>query len=449
MNTIVTNQPKGGVMPSLKFQKPQTFVLANGLKVLVVANHKLPRVTFQLQIDHPLFTEGDKKGVDSLTSALLGKGSLNITKEAFFEEIDFLGLEMQFHASGAKAEGLSKYAGRILELFAEGCLHPNFTQEELDKERNKLIEALRSNEKNVQHTLARIENSVTFGENHPKGEFTTEATLNCVTLADVIANYQNYFNPQQAYLVIIGDVNFETVQTKVTALFSNWKANPYPTTTYDVPPTVAQTQITWVNMDHAVQTDISVVNTMDLPMNDPDYFPVVIANQILGGGADGRLFLNLREKHGWTYGSYSTIGAGKYTQKFKASAQVRHNVVGDAILEILKEIKLLRTTLVSEADLQLAKSKYIGNFIMQSQKPEAIARYALHTEIQNLPFDFYENYIENMNRVSAEDVLRVAQHYFLADNCHVFAVGKGTAIRSELEKTGITTVVVDNFGESI
>lgn len=439
MSTIVTNQPKAGTLPSLKFQKPQTFTLTNGLKVMVVANHKLPRVTYQLQIEHAPFSEGEKKGVDALTSLLMGKGSQTISKEAFFEEIDFLGFDMQFHSSGAKAVGLSKYAGRMLELLAEGCLKPNFTQEELDKERNKLIESLRSNEKNVQHTLARIENAITFGKNHPKGEFTTETSLNQVTLEDVKANYQNYFSPQHAYLVIIGDVDFEAVQAKVTALFSDWKETAYPITTYENPPVVSQTQLHWVNMDNAVQTDISVTNTMELPMNSPDYFAVVIANQILGGGADGRLFLNLREKNGWTYGSYSSIGAGKYVQKFKASAQVRPSVVGDAINEILIEIKLIRTDLVSDADLELAKSKYIGNFIMQSQKPEAVARYALHTEIQNLPLDFYEKYIENMNRVTAEDVLRVAQKYFLVDQCHVFAVGKGEDIKAGLEKTRLET----------
>lgn len=140
-------QPKPGVSPKVNIKKPQTFSLPNGLKVMVVENNKLPRVSFSLSLDNSPAAEGDKKGVESLTSSLLGNGSTKISKDAFNEEIDFLGADMNFYSSGASASGLSKYSGRLLELMADGALNPNFTQEEFDKSKEKLIEGLKTQEK--------------------------------------------------------------------------------------------------------------------------------------------------------------------------------------------------------------------------------------------------------------------------------------------------------------
>lgn len=435
MNLDLNIQPLAGILPELYFQEPNRFELSNGLKVLVVENHKLPRVSLHLQIDRDLFTEGNKKGVDALTSSLLGKGSKKISKENFYEETDLLGFELYLHSTGGKAVGLSKYAGRMIELFAQALLFPNFTQEELEKERLKMIEALRSNEKNVQNTLTKIENALIFGPSHPKGEFITEDTLKNVSLADIQNNYNTSFRPQDAYLIIIGDIQLDVVKEKIRSEFSDWSKNSSPTQILSIPPTIDTTEINWVNLPNAVQTEISVVNTIHFPMNSPDYFSVIMANQILGGGADGRLFLNLREDKGWSYGAYSSVSASKTTTKFKVSTQVRNEVVANAIDEIVKEIQKLRNELVNDSELSLVKSKYIGHFIMQSQKSESIARYALNREIQKLPHDFYRNYIQQINAVQPEDILRVAQKYFLADNCLIVIVGNGNEIKQELFNT--------------
>ena len=157
-------QPKPGPAPSINIKKPETFSLPNGLKVLVVENHKLPRVSFNLSIDNTPYAEGDKKGVDDLTSSLIGNGSTKTSKDAFNEEIDFLGANINFFSSGAYASGLSKYASRILELMAEGALSPNFTQEEFDKEKDKLIEGLKTQEKSVTAVAGRVENVLAYGK---------------------------------------------------------------------------------------------------------------------------------------------------------------------------------------------------------------------------------------------------------------------------------------------
>ncbi|MGH2665912.1 M16 family metallopeptidase [Flavobacterium sp.] len=427
-------QPKPGPSPTINVGKPSSFVLKNGLKVLVVENHKLPRISFNLTIDNAPYTEGDKKGVSELTSALIGNGTKKMTKDAFNEEVDFLGADINFQSNGAFASGLSKYSGRIMELMADGALNSIFTQEELDKEKAKLIEGLKSNEKSVTSVAGRVEDVLAFGKNHPSGEYLSEATINNVTLNDVVLNYNTYFVPGNAYLVIVGDVALKDIKKMVEKQFGPWKKATAPSLTYTDPSNVQYSQINFVDMPNAVQSEIALVNTVNLKMTDKEYFAGILANQILGGGGEGRLFMNLREKHGWTYGAYSSLGSGKYVEKFRSEASVRNAVTDSAVVQFFNEVKRIRTELVSEEDLKVAKAKYIGNFVMQIQKPATIARYALNTETQGLPLDFYENYIKNINAVTAEDVKAAANKFFMADNTRVVIVGKASEVLPGLEK---------------
>ena len=424
-------QPKAGPAPTININKPQSFVLKNGLKVLVVENHKLPRVSFNLTLDNPPYAEGTKKGVSDLLSSMIGNGTQSVSKNAFNEEIDFLGANINFWDSGASANGLSRYSKRILELMADGALNPLFVQEEFEKE--KIIEGLKSEEKSVSAIAGRVENVLTYGKEHYKGEYTSEETLKNVTLNDVILNYNTYFAPSNAYLVIVGDVNFKDVKKEVERLFGKWKKATAPQLTYSDPKDVQYSQINFIDVPNAVQSEIALVNLSNLKMTDKEYFAALLANQILGGGGEGRLFLNLREKHGWTYGAYSSIGSGKYINKFRSGSSVRNVVTDSAIVEVFNELKKIRTELVSEEDLKNAKAKYIGNFVMQIEKPSTIAGYALNKETQGLPEDFYENYIKNINAVSAEDIKNAANKYFLADKTRVVIVGKAGDVLPGLE----------------
>lgn len=426
-------QPKAGPAPSININKPQSFVLKNGLKVLVVENHKLPRVSFNLTLDNPPYAQGNKKGVSDVLSSMLGSGTETISKDAFNEEIDFLGANINFYDSGASGNGLSRYSKRILELMADGALNPLFDKTEFEKEKTKLIEGLKADEKSVSAIARRVENVLAFGKEHYKGEFTSEETLNNVTLDDVIINYNTYFVPANAYLVIVGDVNFKDIKKEVERLFGTWKKATAPQLTYTAPKDVQYSQINFIDTPNAVQSEIALVNLSNLKMTDKEYFSVLLANQILGGGGEGRLFLNLREKHGWTYGAYSSIGAGKYINKFRSSASVRNTVTDSAVVEFFNELKRIKTDLVSEEDLRNAKAKYVGNFVMQIEKPSTIAGYALNKETQGLPENFYENYIKNINAVTAEDIKNAANKYFLSDKTRVVIVGKAADVLPGLE----------------
>ncbi|MFH6961469.1 M16 family metallopeptidase [Flavobacterium plurextorum] len=442
-------QPKPGNPPVVNIKKPQTFVLANGMKVLVVENHKLPRVSFNLTLDNAPFTEGNKKGVDELTSSLIGNGTKKTAKEAFNEEIDFYGASINFSSSGAYASSLSKYSGRVLELLAEGALQPNFTQSEFDKEKAKLLEGLKADEKSVPAIASRVVDVLAFGKNHPSGEYLSEQTVKNVTLADVQANYATYFVPENAYLVIIGDIKFKEAKAAVEKLFNGWKKQSAPKNTYPNPENVSKLQIDFVDVPNAVQSEISLVNTVNLRMSDPDFFPAVIANQILGGDFNSYLNMNLREQHAWTYGASSSIGSGKYVTKFKASSAVRNTVTDSAVVQFIKEIKRIRTEKVSEDVLKNVKAGYIGRFVMQVEKPQAVARYALNIETEKLPADFYEKYIQTINNVTADDIYRVANKYFLLDNMRIVIAGKGSDVITGLEKLQIPIYYFDKYGNPV
>jgi zinc protease len=440
-------QPTPGPAPKININKPQTFKLANGLTVMVVENHKLPRVSFSLSTDNPPYTEGIKKGVDEITSSMMGNGSLTVSKEKFNEEIDFLGADINFYSSGASASGLSKYSKRILELLADGALYPNFVQEEFDKEKEKLIEGLKTQEKNISVVARRVENVLAYGKNHPSGEFLSEETIKNVALTDVVTNYNSYFVPSNAYLVVIGDINPSEIKTQIENLFSTWTKATAPSLSYTDPKNATLTQINLVDMPNAVQSEISVINTVKLRMSNPDYFPVIIANQVLGGDFNSYLNMNLREAHGWTYGASSSIGANKYSpMKFKANSQVRNAVTDSAVVEFLKEIKRIRTEPVAAETLANVKASYVGKFVMQIEKPQTIGRYAVNIEVEELPTDFYENYIKNINAVTAEDVMRVANKYIMYDNLRIVIAGKASEILTPLEKLGIPIYEFDKFG---
>lgn len=442
-------QPKPGPAPKINIGKPQTFELPNGLKVLVVENHKLPRVSYSLTIDTPPYAEGAKKGVSDMTGALMGNGTKTVSKDDFNEEVDFLGASINFSSSGAFASGLSKYSQRILELMADGALNPLFTQEQFDKEKAKLLEGLKSQEKSVPAIARRVENVLAYGKNHPRGEYVSEETVNAITLEDVKQNYITYFTPSNAYLVIVGDVKFNDVKSSVEKLFTTWKKGTAPAASYTNPKDVQYTQINFVDAPNAVQSEIAAVHITNLKMTDKDYFAALLANQILGGDFNSYLNMNLREAHGWTYGARSILRGNKYVNNFAATTQVRNAVTDSAVVEILKEIKRIRTEKVSDDVLKNVKAGYVGNFVMQIEKPATVARYALQTKTQGLPADFFENYIKNINAVTADDILRVSKKYFLADNLRILVVSKGADVLPGLEKLNIPIFYFDKYGNKV
>jgi len=429
-----SKMPEAGPAPEINLEDPQTFEMKNGLKVLVVENHKLPRVSIQLRLDNAPVLEGEKAGVSSLTGSLLGKGSKNISKDEFNEEVDFLGARISFGSQSAYASALSKYFQRILELMADAAIHPNFMQEEFEKEKQKILTGLKSQEKDVKAIASNVSGALSYTKSHPYGEFATEESVNNVTLDDVQKFYANYFLPANAYLVVVGDVEFKEVKKLVEEYFTPWTKGTPPSFGFSSPSDALYTQINFVNVPNAVQSEITVGNLVELQMKDPDYLPALLANEILGGGGEGRLFLNLREDKGYTYVSYSRLGNDKYApSRFRAVASVRNIVTDSSVVELLKEIENIRKSPISKEELENTKAKYTGRFVMALEDPQTIAEYALDIETENLPRDFYTTYLERVNAVTAEDVQKAAQKYIKPENTRIVITGKASEVLPNIE----------------
>ena len=450
-----SQQPQPGPAPVIQLGEPERFTLNNGLTVLIVENNKLPRAAVSLSLDNSPIAEGELAGVSAMTAALLGKGSATIDKDSFNEEVDFMGATIDFGSQSASASSLSRYFGRVLELMADAALHPNFTQEEFDKEKDILLDGIKSGEKSVTTAARRVENLLAYGKDHPYGEYVSKESVERVKLADVDAFYKRYFLPNNAYLVIVGDVDAGDLKKQVKKLFGKWKKKNLSTDPIPDVTNVSTTQIDFVNMPNAVQTEVTVQNTVSLRKKDADYFPLLIANGILGGGGEARLFLNLREDKGYTYGSYSSMGNNKYTaSRFRASASVRNAVVDSAVVELLYEIDRMKKEVVSDEELNRAKAKYVGSFVRAVEQPSTVAAYALEIETEGLPDDFYTTYLESVNNVTKEDIQRVAQKYFLVDQARIVVTGKASEVLDNLEKvqfneSDISVSYYDKYGNVI
>ena len=426
--------PESGPTPEIFFGKPQTFILDNGLTVMVVENNKLPRASASLSFDNPLIFEGEIAGVSSILAEMIGNGTQSISKEDFIEEVDFMGASLNITGSGAFAGSLKRYFPRVLELMSQAVLEPLFTQEEFDNQKNLIKESLKTSEKDVSTAASRVQNFITYGANHPNGEFISQASLDKASFNDAIDFYNNFSSPNNAYLVILGDIEFEEIKLMVTDLFSSWESKEVVTSSFPEPKNPDETEVIFVDMPNGVQSVVTVINSIDFNKKEPDYFPALVATRILGGGGAGRLFNNLREDKGWTYGSYSSISESYKTKGLVlAQAQVKNEVTDSAAVELLIELDKMRNKLVTDEELMSTKAKYTGNFVMSLENPATIAGFARNIITQDLPEDYYNSFLENINNVTKEDVQNAAQTYFSPNKTRIFITGKGSEILEKIE----------------
>lgn len=430
-----SKMPASGPTPEIKLVEPYTFKLKNGLQVLVVTDTKLPSINFSLNLNTPPIYEGDKAGVQSLTSAIMGKGTKTMPKETFNEEVDFLGAFISVSTGGGYASTLSKYKDQVFKMFVDAALNPNFTQEELDFEREQLIAGIKSGENSAAAIASKVRSALVYGKNHPAGEFATEETINSVTVEDLEKFYRTYFVPSNGYLVISGDIKGKEAKKLVNKYLNYWSKGTAPSVTYPEVKDVPFTQVNFIDVPNAVQTELAVMNVSELKMNHPDYFAATVANSILGGSFGSYLNMNLREANGYTYGAGSRIGANRfYNSSFAATTKVRNEVTDSAVVEIMNEMERIRNTFVDDKILATTKAEFLGDFIMSSEDKEVVADRAITIKTNNLPEDFYKNYIANINAVTKEDVKRVANKYFKTENARIILVGKASDVLENLDK---------------
>jgi len=289
-------------------------------------------------------------------------------------------------------------------------------------------------EKNEPSSIAKnIASVLRYGKEDPYGEIVTEESLNNINI-DLLKNYhKNYFRPNVAYLVIVGDINIKEAKKQAKKYFGTWKRADVPKQQYSNWPSYDTPKVAIANRDGSNQSVILVTHTVPLTPGHPDAIKATVMNQILGGGSfNTRLFQNLREDKAYTYGSYSRLSTDKRIGYFSASAQVRTSVTDSALNEIIYEINRMQKELVSDNDLQLIKNMMTGSLSRSLEDPQTIANFALNIERYNLPSDYYHTYLEQVAAVTAEDVKQMAIKYLKPEQAIIIAVGQADKIEESM-----------------
>ena len=440
-----TKPPAAGAAPILQIGNPVTYKLANGMTLLVVENHKLPEVTATYRIDQGPITEGAKAGVMSIMGRMLNEGTTLHPKAVFNEEVEQMGSNVNLNEAGGYASALTRYFDKAFMLMSEALQKPAFEQASFDKLKSQTITGLKSNDRNAKAISGRVVTALLYGTHSAEGEFETEQTVSGLKLDDVKKYYSMYITPSHGFLTFVGDITPIKAKELAEKAFSNWHGSNITLAAEHNVNNPSKTEVDLIDVPNAVQSEITVTNLVNLPMNNADYFPVLLANNILGGGGDARLFMNLREKHGYTYGAYSSISAGRYQTPFSATASVRNEKVDSAVIQILYELNNIRNNKVSDEELKNAKALYAGNFALGLEDPARTASFASNIIINNLPKDFYKTYLQKINAVTASDVQRVAQKYFNYNDTRIIVVGKASVVQPGLSKLNYALNTYDKF----
>ncbi|MCS6953665.1 MAG: pitrilysin family protein [Bryobacterales bacterium] len=427
----------------VKLPRPVEATLDNGLTVLIMEDHRLPTISLQLLISGAggLYDPKELPGLASLTAEMLREGTKTRSSRQIAEEIERLGAGLNAAAGFGSPEavmtasGLSDNFEAWFGLFTDVLLNPSFPAEELknlkDRRRVQLRQQRASPSFLAQERFARA----VYGD-HPAAVIApTLESLDRIRPEDLARWHRERWAPQNAILAIAGDVRAKELIPKLNQWLAGWKRTELRETLPAHPKPAPERRIYLVNRPNSVQTTVAMGN-IAIDRRSPDYIPMVVMNRIVGGGPAARLFLNLREEKGYTYGVYSFFSAAKYPGPWRAGGDMRTEVTEGAMTEFLNEIRRIREELVPEAELEEAKRAVVASFALSLERPEEVLSYAITRKLYGFPEDYWDTYPAKIMAVTAADVQAVARKYIQPEALQIVAVGDGAKIRGVLEKYG-------------
>ncbi len=430
-----SKRPEPAAAPKIKIGQYEKFELANGLKVFVIENHKLPTVSVSLTIDKDPMLEKDKVGLSSMAGDLMSAGTTTRTKEQIDEEIDFIGGNITTYSSGFFVSALKKHTDKVLTIATDILYNPTFPQEELDKMKKRTISSIKSAKTSPDAMINNVSSVLNFGKNHPYGEVQTIEHVENITTADCRKYYETYFRPNVSYLVFVGDITPAEAKVMAEKYFAKWEKADVPKHKYSTPQRPTSTEVAFVNKPGAVQSVIEITYPVELKPGSDDAITASVMNSILGGGVfSGRLMQNLREGKAYTYGARSSLNSDILVGSFSAGASVRNAVSDSAVHEFMYELRRMITEKVTEEELDLVKKSMNGSFARSLESPQTIARFALNIERYGLPKDYYDTYLEKLSAITIDDISRVAQKYIHPENAHIIVVGNKGEVAEKLTK---------------
>ncbi|MGI9182386.1 MAG: M16 family metallopeptidase [Longimicrobiaceae bacterium] len=430
--------------------------LSNRLPVVVAEVHDLPVVTMSLLLDAGGTHEPEKlAGLASLTAALLESGAGERSAGEIAEAAEMLGISLDTAASWDTAQasftGLRSRLEPAAEILADLVRRPTFPQDEIERLRQERLAQIVQRRADPRALAGEMAVRFIFAPDSPFARplAGTTRTIGQLTRPDVAAFHATRYVPGVATLLVVGDVTVEEAVALAEERFGDWAGTAEPAPTPEVRPRSEQPQVVIVHRPGSVQSEIRVGH-LGVERRTPDYFPLLVMNAILGGAFTSRLNLNLRERHGYTYGASSGFAMRRQPGPFLASAAVQTEVTHAAVTEILREVEGMRAEPVSTEELQDARNYLAGIFPLRMQTTDGVAGRLAESVIYDLPPDHIARYRERVLVVEAEEVLRVAREHLHPERVAVVVVGDAAQIREPLEQLGIGEVqVVDPAAEEI
>jgi zinc protease len=434
-----TKKPDPGPAPKASFPDYQELTLDNGLKVVVISNNAQPVVTFRLLIKSGSEYDGEVSGIASSVTELLTSGTTTRSMLQFAKEEDQLGLSIGAGAAddqiSVSGSGLKKHMDKLLTLMTDALYNPTFPQDELDKLKKQSISGLQTVKRNPDEVMGRLQITVGYAP-HPYANFGTEEDVENTTREALVNFHKQYFIPNNASLAVVGDVTLKEITPLLKKYFGVWKKGTVPSNTFPKPAPITGRTVHLVDLGKTqTQTSIAAQVT-GIQRNSEDYLAASLMNSIIGGGFSGRLFANLREKHGFTYGAYSNLESRKGAGLWQASADVRRVATDSAFTEILGEMERMRNEKVDDATLDMHKQYAAGRFLLGLESPSTIASMVQNIELYGLPRDYYKTYVSKLMKITPDDVQRIARKYLTTDNIAFLAVGDASVIKAPLEAFG-------------
>ncbi len=417
-------RPEAAPAPTINIKDSEVFKTDNGITVILSENHKIPRVSFNLVVGSDPVLEKEKTGLSDIAGTLIMSGTSNRTKDVLDNEIDNIGATLSADNNSIYMSSLTKHMDKGLTLMSDVLMNANFPESEVDRIIKQNESNLTSTKSDAGSMAQNATAAANFPKGHPYGEIMTFETLANIDRSSIVDYYKTTFSPKGSYLVVVGDITLEETKKMVEKYFGSWTGSQPNQTDWGTGKFNSGNRVIFVEKPGAVQSVIYVSFPMNITPSHPDYLKLKVLNNIMGaGGFASRLMQNLREDKAYTYGCYSSINVTEDGSWFSAGGNFRNEVTDSAITQILFELEQIVDDYVTDKELSLAKSSMAGSFGRSLERPSTIARFALSIIRNDLPKDYYQTYLQQLEGVTKQDLLEVAQKYWTASNCNIVVVG--------------------------
>ena len=427
----------------VKLPRAQEATLSNGLRVVLLESHKVPTFNMQMVVlSGGLADKPDYRGLANFTASLLREGTTKRSSKDIAEQVDALGATLNANSglstmtTTVSTSGLVENLDQTLELFSDVIRNPTFPQTEVDKYKTRTLAQLQF-QRSIPQFLAQEQfNRALYGSSHPASLTAPPAeSIKKLATKDLAAFHSAYYRPNNSILAIVGDVTLKEIMPKLEKAFGEWQKADVPTFSIPPAPAQAESKIYLIDRPGSVQTVLQL-GTLGIERTSPDYFAVLLADRVFGGGPSGRLFMNLREDKGYTYGAYSFFSGSKFRGVWGASSEVRTDVTEGAMKEFMYELNRMRDQPVPAEELENAKRAIVGSFALSLEQPGSLLQNVITQKLYNLPADYWDTYPQKVSAITAADVQNVAKKYLDLGHLQVVAVGDAAKAREVLAKYG-------------